>query len=122
MRKLGAKQKNIVWSWCAVNHDNKRVYLSTWIDKITDEGYILRHADHDLLVDPSHPAYKDQAEKFDLIRNEGYEAWGYFIEAEDTTVIPRKIKRTVSGFVIRFDMDFKESGEVIGKMKGREEV
>lgn len=32
MNYLGAKQRNTVWSWCAVNEEEKKVYLSVWED------------------------------------------------------------------------------------------
>src|SRR4051812_23093695 len=32
MEYLGAKQLNTVWSWCAVNDEERKVYLSIWTD------------------------------------------------------------------------------------------
>lgn len=32
MSYLGAEQRNTVWSWCAVNEEEKKVYLSVWQD------------------------------------------------------------------------------------------
>jgi hypothetical protein len=32
MEYLGAKQRNVVWSWCAVNDEERKVYLSVWLD------------------------------------------------------------------------------------------
>jgi hypothetical protein len=31
MQHLGAKQRNVVWSWCAVNDEERKVYLSVWL-------------------------------------------------------------------------------------------
>ncbi len=32
MEYFGAEQRNTVWSWCAVNENEKAVYLSVWDD------------------------------------------------------------------------------------------
>lgn len=34
MNRLGAEQLNNVWSWCAVNEAEKKVYFSIWTDNI----------------------------------------------------------------------------------------
>ncbi|MEE8364558.1 MAG: hypothetical protein V3R76_02125 [Gammaproteobacteria bacterium] len=32
MDYFGAKQKNIVWSWCGINEEEKSIYFSVWTD------------------------------------------------------------------------------------------
>ena len=45
MAHLGAKQLNPMWSWCAVNEKEKKVYFSVWEDQKYDcerKAYILQ--------------------------------------------------------------------------------
>ena len=32
MAYLGAKQRSVIWSWCAVNDAERKVYLRVWLD------------------------------------------------------------------------------------------
>ena len=100
MDYLGAKQRNVVWSWCAVNDEEKKVYFSLWSDmrKKRDGArvsYLIQEPNWG--VDPKNgsesAARKDHDEKLVLALERGYEAYGYVVEAEDTGVESRKIEK-----------------------------
>ena len=38
MEYFGAKQKNVVWSWCGINEEEKAVYFSVWTDYVNKFG------------------------------------------------------------------------------------
>ncbi len=129
MDHLGAKQKNTVWSWCAVNEEERMVYLSVWMDtRAKRDGvrvsYVIQEPDWG--VDPTtgskSAARKDQDEKLSLIFDKGYEAYGYFIEAKDTTANPREIESTSTSFIFSFDLERQPDGSILGYPKARIEI
>ena len=128
MDRLGAKQLNTMWSWCAVDDNNKKVYFSAWLDmKIEKNGkkfYILQepHWGVDEQTNKISPARKDQDNKFDLVLNHGYKAFAYFIEAEDINAVPRSIKSIKTSFVFSMELDTLDDGTIIGLPINRIEV
>ena len=119
MRKLNAKQANPQWALCAVNEDEKKVYLSVWVDLVGDYKGINRY----LLQDPSwgieesgevSKQRKDHDEKMRLIFDKEYEAFGYFVEAIDPDALPRQIKETRTSFVMRLEMNTEDDGSIYG--------
>ena len=86
MEYLGAEQKNTVWSWCGVNRDEHKVYLSVWTDTrakrdgYLEASYIIQepHWGIDEDTGKRQPARNDHDEKLSMIFDEGYEAYGYF--------------------------------------------
>jgi len=67
-------------------------------------------------------ARKDHNEKMSLIFNEGYEAYGYFVEAKDKNAHPREIESTKTSFIFSFDLERQEDGSVLGYPKTRIEI
>ena len=128
MKRLGAKQLNTVWSWCAVDEENRKVYFSAWIDlKGKKDGkvyYILQEPDWgiDVLTGQASPARNDHDDKFDLVFNHGYTPYAYFIEAEDTGANPRSIKNIKTSFIFSLDLEILEDGMIIGYPKERIEI
>ena len=124
---LGAVQLNHVWSWCAVNEDEKRVYLSIWTDsRLQDEGprtYAIQEPDWGLSEKgkPS-AARNDHDQKIALVLDHGYEPWGYFIEAKDGRAQPREIASTATSFVVRLEIWRRPDGIVAGKVLNRVEI
>lgn len=122
---LGAKQRNVVWSWCAVNNEEKKVYFSVWVDKkrkLDDNKSYYVFQEPGWGIDETgtaSPARRDHDEKLALVFDQGYEAYGYFIVAEDPTAEPRKIAETRTGFVFSFDLRRLATGTVLGLPKTR---
>ena len=112
MDYLGAKQRNTVWSWCAVNDEEKKVYFSVWVDthKKRDgvhSSYVIQepHWGIDEETGSASAARKDHDEKLALVFDKGYEAYGYFIEAKDRHAQPRQIESTHTGFIFSFRLE-----------------
>ena len=128
MKRLGAKQLNTVWSWCAVDEENRKVYFSAWIDlKGKKEGklyYILQEPDWgiDEVTGYASPARNDHDDKLDLAFNHGYQPYAYFIEAVDVNAIPRSIKNIKTSFVCSLDLETLGDGTIIGYPKERIEL
>src|SRR4051794_28981392 len=107
MTRLGAVQANVVWSWCAVNQEERKVYFSIWTHSVAIhngfKGYIIQESDWGIKGEggKKSAARKDQDAKFALVFEQGYEPYGYFIVAKDRTVIPHQIEETRSSFVMR---------------------
>lgn len=121
MDYLGAKQRNVVWSWCAINEEERKVYFSLWSDlrKKRDGvrvSYLVQEPNWG--VDPKSgsksAARKDHDEKLVLALERGYEAYGYVVEAEDTRAEPRKIESTAASFIFQLDLEKREDGTVLG--------
>ena len=119
MRKLNAKLINPQWAWCAVNEDEKKVYLSVWVDLVEDHEGSSRY----LLQEPNwgveesgeiSKSRKDLNEKMRLISEEGYETFGYFVEAIDPDASPREIKETRTSFVMRLELTTEDNGCIYG--------
>lgn len=128
MERLGAKQLNTVWSWCAVNEAERRVYFSIWTDHVhqTADGthYVLQepHWGLDDATGKSKAARNDQDRKLSMVFDEGYEAYGYFIVAKDVTAVPREIAETRTSFVMRLELTRAADGTVLGKPIARMDV
>jgi len=127
MERLGAVQTNTVWSWCGVNEAERKVYFSIW----TDNGYPSSGAKSYIVQEPywginekgsKSPARNDQDEKLELVFSQGYEPWGYFIEAKDPSVHPREIGNTHTSYVMRLRLERLQDGTVIGTLVQRVEV
>jgi hypothetical protein len=125
MDYLGAKQRNVVWSWCAVNEDERKVYLSVWLDTAKKRdghrlSYIIQEPDWGIEADGSiAPARKDHDEKLSLIFDQGYEPYGYFIEAKDRNARPRQIEDTRTGFIFSLELERLPDGTILGYLKDR---
>ncbi len=129
MEYLGAKQKNTVWSWCAVNDEERKVYFSVWVDtRAKRDGarvsYIIQEpiwgVDQD--TGSKSAARKDHDEKLSLVFNEGYEAYGYFIEAKDENAHPREIGNTKTSFIFSLELERQKDGSVLAYPKTRIEI
>lgn len=129
MDYLGAVQRNTVWSWCAVNDEERRVYLSVWADYgQTIEGddrrsYIIQEPSWGVNDDGSlKAARKDHDEKLALVFEKGYEAFGYFIEAKDRKARPREIEHTKTSFIFSLELRRLADGVVVGYPLNRIEI
>lgn len=129
MRYLGATQKNEVWSWCAVNHEERKVYFSVWTDTVgmrdgKRRSYVIQepHWGVDDATGKFKPARVDHDEKLALVFDQGYESFGYFIEAKDKNAHPRQIEETKTGFVFSLELERLENGDILGYLKQRIEI
>lgn len=128
MRRLGAKQVNDMWSWCAVNEAERKVYLSIWTDNVRKENgkttFVIQepHWGLDDVTGASKAARKDQDAKLALIFDEGYEPYGYFIDPVDRNAHPRKIANTHTSYIMLLEIDRADDGSVIGSLVKRIEV
>ena len=130
MEYFGAKQKNTVWSWCAINDEQKSIYFSVWTDfrnKLgkKDRDYYIVQEPHWGLNEESgslSAARKDHDEKLQKAFEEGYATFGYFVEAKDKTAVPREIAHTKTSFVFSLELERLENGAVIGYPLQRIEV
>lgn len=125
MNYLGAKQRNVVWSWCAVNEEEQKVYLSVWLDTAKKRdgsrlSYVIQEPDWGMEEDGSFtPARKDHDEKLALIFEQGFEPYGYFIEAKDRNARPRQIEDTRTGFIFSLELERLPDGTILGYLKDR---
>jgi hypothetical protein len=129
MDYLGAEQKNIVWSWCAVNHYERKVYLSVWTDTVAkrdgqNRSYQIQEPDWGVndKTGSKSAARNDHDEKLALIMEGGYEAYGYFIEPKDKNADPRQIEHTCTSFIFSLELEQLEDGSIIGYPKKRIEI
>jgi len=130
LKHFGAKQKNAMWAWCGVNDEEKSVYFRVWIDfmdQFGDKGrryYTIQGPDWgiDEKTGSFSPARNDQDEQLEKVFNQGYEAFGYFIEAKDKNVQPREIGATRTSFVFSLELERLDDGSVIGYPLQRIEV
>lgn len=129
MAYFGAEQRNTVWSWCAVNEEEKKVYLSVWTDKRQTlpgddrPSYIIQEPDWGVKESGSKsPARNDHDEKLSKVLDEGYESFGYFIVAKDVNVVPREIETTKTSFVFKLEIKKLADGTIIGYPLKRIEV
>ena len=128
MNYFGARQLNPQWSWCGVNVAEKKVYLSVWEDQKYEaydcdrKAYIVQEEWWGMEAGTPSPGRNDHDAKLDLVFNGGYEAFGYFIVAEDVDAQPRKIKRTKTSFVCALELERLEDSTVIGYVGERIEV
>lgn len=127
MEYLGAKQRNVVWSWCAINEEQRKVYFSVWTDcKVHIEGkmaYVLQEPDWGINEHGNFsPARNDHDEKLEKVFTESYEAYGYFVEAKDTKSVPREIAYTKTSFIFSLRLKRMDSGDVVGFPINRIEI
>ena len=130
MDYFGAKQKNVVWSWCGINEEEKTIYFSIWTDyknKFGDKG-----RNYYTIQEP-HWGVSEETGSFSAARNDhdgnlkkifdhGYQAFGYFIEAKNKNVVPREIEVTKTSFVFSLELERIDGGAVIGYPLQRIEV
>lgn len=119
MEFLGAEQRNTVWSWCAINEDERKVYLSVWTDckvKINGRmGYVVQEPDWgENELGHFSAARNDHDEKLKKIFDDGYKAYGYFVVAKDIHAEPREIDYTKTSFIFSLELMKMESGDIIG--------
>lgn len=129
MDYLGATQRNTVWSWCGVDHGGKKVYFSIWTHGQLNQGdgkrtYILQEPQWgiDSASGSVSPARKDHDEKFALVFDEGYEAFGYFIDAKDKNAVPAQIEHTKTSFIVGLDIKRLDDGRIVGSITRRIEI
>jgi hypothetical protein len=129
MEYLGAIQRNTVWSWCGVNDEEHKVYFSVWLDTAkkrdgTRLSYIIQEPDWgvDEATGSLSAARKDHDEKLALVFEQGYEPYGYFIEARDRNARPRQIEETKTGFVFSLELQRLTDGTILGYLKTRIEI
>ena len=127
MSRFGAVQKNTVWSWCAVNEQERKVFFSVWTDFTYKEDghtkYVVQAPDWGVSEGGTlSAARKDHDEKMSLVFDDGYEAYGYFVKAKNKNVIPREIEQTYTSFVMKMKLKTLDDGRVIGELLERIEV
>jgi hypothetical protein len=128
MDRLGAVQLNHVWSWCAVNETERKVYFSIWTDKrdrsTGPRSYVLQepHWGVDERTGAYSAARVDHDAKFELVFEKSYEPLGYFIEAKDPKGFPREIDHTVTSFVVTLKLSRNDNGDIIGTLLNRIEL
>ena len=130
MNYFGAKQKNTVWSWCGVNEEEKSVYFSVWTDyhnKFGEKGrkYYTIQEPHWGIKEQCgsfSPAREDHDKNLDKVFNQGFKAFGYFIEAKNKNTVPREIEVTKASFIFSLELERLPTGEVIGYPLQRIEV
>jgi hypothetical protein len=121
MDYFGAKQRNVVWAWCAVNDEEKKVYFSLWADRRekrdgTRVSYVVQepHWGIDPASSSMSPARRDHDEKLSLAFEHGYESYGYLVEAKDPKASPRQIESTVTSFIFQLQLEKQPDGTVLG--------
>jgi len=130
MDYFGAEQRNTVWSWCAVNEEEKKVYFSIWEDTKDrygakqKVGYTIQEPDWGINSETGNkmPARNDHDEKFNKVLNEEYKAFGYFIVARDKNAEPREIEYTKTSFIFSLQVEKLDNGDIIGYPLERIEV
>lgn len=129
MKSLGAEQRNTVWSWCAVNEQERKVYFSVWLHTHARRdgsraSYVIQETwwGIDKETGARSPARNDHDEKLALVFEHGYEAFGYFIKAKDTKAEPKEIEETLTSFVFSFELEKQPDGTILGFPKARVEL
>ncbi len=121
MNYLGAEQRNTVWSWCAVNEEEEKVYLSVWEDtrqkRNGDEkiSYLIQEPFWGVNEDTGSksPARNDHDEKLSKIFDDGYEPYGYIVVAKDVNADPREIEKTKTSFIFSLELKKLDDGTII---------
>jgi len=125
MEYLGAEQRNVVWSWCGVDMEDRKVYLSVWLDTAKKRdgarlSYIIQEPDWGIGVDGGvSPARQDHDEKLRLVFEHGFAPYGYFIEAKDQNARPRQIAETKTAFIYSLELERRSDGTILGYLKER---
>ncbi len=126
MEYLGAEQRNTVWSWCAVNEEERKVYFSMWEDTHSKDA----DGNHQYLIqEPSWgvdeetgkktAARNDHDEKLALVFDSGYQPFGYIVVARDKHAYPREIEETRTGFVFELAITREPNGDVRARVISR---
>lgn len=121
MIHLSAVQRNTVWSWCAVNEEKKKVYLSVWEDtRKKREGddkasYLIQEPWWGMKegAGSKSAARNDHDEKLSKIFDEGYEPYGYCVVAKDINAEPREIEKTKTSFIFSLELKRLTDGTII---------
>jgi len=125
MSYLGAEQRNTVWSWCAVDDDEKKVYFSLWADTRRKDGdetsYLVQEPHWGINEETGRPsaARNDHDEKLRLAFEEGYETFGYVVVAKDPGASPRQIEETRTGFIFEIELLRQHDGSIRGAVRKR---
>ena len=130
MNYLGAKQRNTVWSWCAVDEENKKVYLSVWTDTRMKRGdddkisYLIQepHWGVNENTGGKAAARNDHDEKLSKIFDDDYESYGYFVVAKDVDANPREIEETKTSFIFKLELKKLQDGTILGYPLSRIEI
>ena len=116
--QLGFTQQ-MMCSWCTNPDALKRILFTAWVDTYGE------HADsHYTLQEPwwgmndeatgYQPNRLDHDEKFDLVLNDGYEAFMFYLTAEDVNDTPRSIKRVNCAYIDRCNLVWRPDGIILG--------
>lgn len=126
MKNLGAQQKNTVWSWCAVNNEERKVYFSMWEDTRTKDGqgtirYLIQEPSWgvDAATGKKAAARKDHDEKLALVFEKDYQPFGYVVVAKNTSSHPRVIEETKTGFIFELELERKSNGNIYARVISR---
>ena len=130
MSYLGAEQKNTVWSWCAVNEKEQKVYLSVWEDTRQKRNgddkpsYLIQEPFWGVNEETGakSAARNDHDDKLSKIFDEGYESYGYFVVAKDVNSNPREIEKTKTSFVFSLELKKLNNGIIICYLLNRIEI
>ena len=130
MDYLGAKQRNIMWSWCAANDEERKVYFSLWQDtrkKRNGEdqpSYVVQGPDWGIDAKTGKPsaARKDHDEKLALVFEQGYQPFGYLVVAKDVNAEPREIEKTKTSFIFELKVRRCSDGRVLAYPVRRIEI
>jgi len=129
MKYLGAAQRNVHWAWCAVNDEEKKVYLCLWSDTRRDQpdgrvAYVVQEPNWGLDEEKGErsPARNDQDEQLAKVFDEGYQPLGYVVIAKDPEAAAREIGETKTGFVFELDLEKEEDGTILGYLGKRIEL
>ncbi|HCG5592894.1 hypothetical protein OTK59_12350 [Vibrio natriegens] len=112
---LGATQKNVQWSWCAVDDTNKRVFFSIWEQEKLHEknrydtkAYLIQQpwwgVDENL---KSTKSRNDHNEKLRLYFECGYSAYGYILKRKRDSDGNLKLPVEIGGvcdFIFHLDL------------------
>lgn len=126
MDYLGAKQRNTVWSWCAVNEEERKVYFSMWEDTHSKDS----NGNHQYLIQELYwgvdestgsksAARNDHDEKLALVFESDYQPFGYIVVAKDRHASPREIEETRTGFVFELELIRESSGSIRARVVNR---
>jgi hypothetical protein len=89
---------------------------SNWGGKRLTQGLIIQEPHWGIDGSRTSPflARNDHDEKLAKIFNDGYEAFGYFIDAKNSNVVPREIERSRISFVFSLELERLPDGRIIG--------
>jgi len=92
--ELGAPLANHRWSWGSVRVSDGVVFLRAWKDETStrDGRERVRLTDNKRFRSDPKPGYKERLKHIEMIKN-GLKCYVVMCDAEDTTAVPRKIKK-----------------------------